>query len=722
MIVMLQQTCGVVPMDLPNLFTQAKHVGYSKRILSVILTDTAVQALLLEVSSEQSRILTQSSLERYGDSQTCIIKVDEVLQQLGPESESVSEVLFCVPHSWTEGANIISERKPQLQKIITDLSLKPLGFLVQTEVLSDYLIAGNKHISTVIILVDENHVSLIILGKGLVQSVQTVGRSGDVSADIQEALARFLQQAGETFLPAKVICASFMLNEDQLHEIQQTLLGSGWEAHLPFVQKPTVDSIPPSFFLKVIAQQAGKAVFSSVSHKTDSERETIAQNFGVPIPVSAAGFAELSPADADPAVQTEELPVLRNKYTSQGGVGFARLFGFLHSHSGSSAPVSRSVTIGFAAGLCALITAVILWVTLLAPVIITVAPQEKTLAKDIALILDPQATEADLKTLRIPGKKVSVELKKTSSTRTTGIKIVGDPAKGEVIVFNKTPEEKKFPAGTQLAAGEQKYTLDAELTVPAAVEKDSGKDYGQAKAAVTAATIGDEGNIAAETKLAVASFDVSSYAATAVTAFAGGTSREVKVVAQADKDLLLSDLKKDVLAEANKSFTAESGAGVYIIPAKDVLFTKTVFSHEKEALTDELAVEIEATVTTLSYTSDALVPVARAVLADQLPVGFTLTDDPPQILSVPKTAGSEKTAATTITITANLTATARAQVDTTRIKEAAAGKPIAQLPDLLRAERVAGVQVDFIPVFLSRFINTVPSQQSRITVRQGQAQ
>lgn len=51
MIVMLQQVCSVVLMDLPNLFTQAKHVGYTKRILSVVLTDTAVQALLLEVSS-----------------------------------------------------------------------------------------------------------------------------------------------------------------------------------------------------------------------------------------------------------------------------------------------------------------------------------------------------------------------------------------------------------------------------------------------------------------------------------------------------------------------------------------------------------------------------------------------------------------------------------------------------------------------------------------------
>lgn len=134
--------------------------------------------------------MTQSSLERYGDSQTCIIKVDEVLQQLGPESESVSEVLFCVPHLWTEGANIISEKKPQLQKL-SPTSLKPLGFLVQTEVLSDYLIAGNKHISTVIILVDENHVSLIILGKGLVQSVQTVDVLGNASAGYSRSIGAF---------------------------------------------------------------------------------------------------------------------------------------------------------------------------------------------------------------------------------------------------------------------------------------------------------------------------------------------------------------------------------------------------------------------------------------------------------------------------------------------------------------------------------------------------
>jgi hypothetical protein len=82
-----------------------------------------------------------------------------------------------------------------------------------------------------------------------------------------------------------------MLNEDQLHEIQQTLLGSEWEAQLPFVQKPTVDSIPPSFFLKVIAQQAGKEVFGSALQKNGQERESTAQNFGVPLPVSATEVA-----------------------------------------------------------------------------------------------------------------------------------------------------------------------------------------------------------------------------------------------------------------------------------------------------------------------------------------------------------------------------------------------------------------------------------------------
>jgi len=705
-------------MDLPNLFTQAKHVGYSKRILSVILTDTALQALLLEVSSDQSRVLEQSSLERYSDVPTCIIKVDEVLQQLGPDSESINEALFCVPHSWLDGSSIIPEKKPLLQKIITDLSLKPIGFLVQTEVLSDYLVAGNAHISTVVTLIDEGHVSLVILGKGLVQSVHTVGRSGDVSADIQEALARFLQQAGEAYLPAKVICASFVLNDEQLHEIQQTLLSSEWEAQLPFVQKPTVDTISPSFFLKVIAQQAGKAVFGVATQKQDSTQDERARSFGVPLPAVPLSADEHTFDDSvEPAyaVQSEKL-----SKSPRPASGFTKLFGSIRPSSRKTENISRSVMMGIGAGIFTLCITLTLWVTLLAPVVVTISPEEKTLAKDITLILDPQATEADIQALRIPGKKVSKEFKKTDSTQTTGIKIVGDPAKGEITVFNKTTEEKKFAAGTQCTAGEQKFVLDAELTVPAAVEKDSGKDYGQAKGVVTALTIGVEGNIPKESKLTVANFDTSSYSAVSVADFTGGSSREVKVVSQADKDLLLSELKKELLTEANKAFVVDSGEGIYIIPAKDVLFNKTVFSHEKDAVTDELAVEIEATISSLSYTSDALVPVARAVLSDQLPAGFSLTDDPPQILSVPKTTTPEKSV-TTVTITANLTAIARSQVDSQRIKETIAGQPIPQLSELLRKERVAGVQVHFVPDILTRFIHTIPTQQSRITIYQDQS-
>lgn len=106
------------------------------------------------------------------------------------------------------------------------------------------------------------------------------------------------------------------------------LLGSEWESHQPFVQKPTVDSIPPSFFLKGYCTTGRQSGVQSASHKTGPERETAAQNFGVPLAVSEAGFAELSPADEEPAVQTEELPVLRNKYSSQSGAGFMRSFGF----------------------------------------------------------------------------------------------------------------------------------------------------------------------------------------------------------------------------------------------------------------------------------------------------------------------------------------------------------------------------------------------------------
>ncbi len=707
-------------MDLPNLFTQATQKGYSKKILTLILTDTAVQAVLLEVGAEESRILEESSLERYSDAATCVIKTDEVLQQLGPESENVSEVLFCVQHSWLEASSIVPEKKPLLQKLITDLSLTPLGFLVQTEVLCDYLIAGNAHISSVVVLIDENHVSLAILGKGLVQSVHTVGRSGNVSADIQEALARFLQEAGDAYLPAKVICASFVLQEEQLHEVQQALLGSDWEGQLPFVQKPTIDSINPSFFLKVIAQQAGKAVFGTKGPRS-TQTEAAPKSFGVALPSRHPRAAE----EPETAVDAEvAAPTLRN------ASGFTQIKKAPEDSEEveetdvavRQAKQKKFILLGFLAGVIALLVAALLWIFALSPVIITVIPEQKTLAKDISLTLDPQATEPDVVGLRIPGKKVTQELKKTSSTQTTGIKIVGESAKGTVTIVNKTTAEKTFPAGTQLSSDSLKFVLDSEVVVPAAVEKDSSLEYGQVSGGVTAVLIGAEGNIAKDTKFVVASFDTSSYAATSTADFTGGTSREVKVVSQADKDLLLAEIKKDVLAEANKAFTAQSAAGSHTIPAKDVLFTKTVFSHEKDAPTDELAVEVDATVHTLSYTGDALVPVARAVLADQLPAGFVLSDAAPQILSAPKAAGSEKASAATVTIAANLTSVAHAELDTQALKQKIAGKPIASLVELLKPDHVAAVRVQFVPNNLAGLIRTVPSRSARVTVQVGTAE
>lgn len=702
-------------MDLPNLFTQAKQAGFSKKMLCVILTDTAVQALLLEVDSDQSKILEQSSLERYSDTPTCVIKVDEVLQQLGPESESINEAVFCVPHSWLDESQIVPGKKPLLQKIITDLSLKPGGFLVQTEVISDYLVAGNAHISVVVSLIDEHHVSLVILGKGTVQAVHTVGRSGDVASDIQEALARFLQEAGEAYLPAKVICASFVLPEEQLHEIQQTLLSSEWEKSLPFVQKPTVDSIPPAFFLKVIAQQVGKALFSGSTRSTSDEKGSHNHSFGVPLAAQTATPFASSDLEEVPTEMQEEIGI--GDHTEKAA-GFSGVF---KGPSGKfTLPhVTKSVLIGFAAGVSTLLIAVLAWIFFLAPVVVTVVAEERMLAKDVLLTLDPQATVADVENLRIPGKKISKEFAKTSSTHTTGVKIIGEPAKGEVLLVNKTKAEKKFAAGTQLSFGELTFTLDAETTVPAAVEKDIvTTENGQAKAQVTARAIGAEGNLTKDSKLTVASYDVSTYIAQVTADFAGGTSREVKVVGQADKDLLISELKKEVLTEANKGFSADATVGTYVLPAKDVLMTKTVFSHEKDAVTDELAVEVVATVTTLSYTSEALLPVAKAVLADQLPAGYALTDDPPQILSAPKGDTTDKKSPNVVVISANLTAAARAQLDPDRIKEKIAGQPKAQVPELLRSEHVSSVQIQYVPAPLTAMLSSLPKAMGRIRVQQ----
>ncbi|MBP7768289.1 hypothetical protein KA082_00445 [Candidatus Woesebacteria bacterium] len=744
-------------MDLPNLFSNTKDLDARMCICSII-SETTVQCLLLRVTAAGTKIVHKSTILVYADPDSLVVRMDEALQELGKESENINEVVFSLDAAWLHEGDLVASKKPLLHKVCTDLSLRPLGFIIQSEALVQHSVNRNAHFSAIFMVIAAHEVTINIVSHGTELYAQTVGRSADIVADLREAFARFVKEKNEAHLPGKLVCASFSLPEEEVVACQQQLLDASWGSAVPFVQTPTIDIIKPDLATSIIAEQAGESIIAPASHAAahashtphspathtqelhsellptelepadfgfsavsteklvqgrqeeravEVDTDLLPKSFGIPIK-----HAPLSPSTDHDA----DIPHARAVSPVAGGF-FAKLFGKrIDEHGRVHYNPLSFIVAGLLTGFLALILIAAIWIFAFSTVSIVVQPIPKTIAKDISLTLDPSITEGDVAALKIPAKKITVELKGENSGTTTGIKIVGDKATGEVVLYNKTTGQKSFPKGTVVAQGDLQFVTTAEATVPASTEQETANQktttYGEVKVSVAANLIGIEGNIAKDTELTVANFDKSSYSAKAVDTFTGGSSREVRVISKEDRELLLSEVKKKLLADADTQFKAKSGNGSYVLPSSDLTITKTVYSGEVESPADTLSLKVEATSTALSYEQKELVVIAQDVLKDQVQEGYALTSDSPQILSAPAPASSSKA----VTIKANISMKTLPKLDFNSLAGEVKGMDVDKAKEHLLGKKIfSAVEISFTPSFAQSLIHTLPTNTAKIT-------
>ncbi|MEX0895499.1 MAG: hypothetical protein WDZ94_01010 [Patescibacteria group bacterium] len=732
-------------MDLTNLFT-AQTEPPEQMVICIILTDTSVQALLLAISVSNAQVVSQSSVLTYTDAKNCVLKTDEALQDLGSNSEQVNEVLFAVEDSWLEAGDVDASHQNLLKEVSENLSLKPIGFVVQSEALFQQYLNIHTHFSAVMVLFSSAHITVQVVRQGRLQYSTVVGRSKDSASDVQEALARYVAaQEGEA-LPAKIVCSSFVLAMTELKQLQQALLDFQWGDAVSFVQAPTIDVIDVKQAVQAVAYQAGQALLaqispemqaaavdnstvpqsseadeattqSAVSDEASSDQvaptskstsRATASSFGVPI--SDAALADSG--DSETAVESEFATTKK----SELGLGSKRV-------TGVKKPSTKLfVGIGIAAGIVALISVVFVYASFLSQLTAVISPKQITVSKDISITLDPSAEEADSSTNTIPAETVTLELTTTEEIETTGIKIVGDQAKGTVILYNKTEGDKQFPEGTVLSVDELQFLLDEEVVVPASEveERASGRSitFGEQQVAVTAYQIGVEGNIGEETELTVENFDDSTYSAVSNTAFTGGSSREVRVVAEEDIAAVLEKARQSLLAQANQQFEEDSTAGRYVITTETISALNTQYSHELEVEADILTVTATGEITTLAYNSSDLRPIATAALSSELPEGYTIHDQEPQIMSAPADNLTEETE--TI-IESQVTSQAVPRYDEAQLKTDIVGKSLEEARELLqRRESIEKVVFVHHPTWVRPFVRSVPNSVTRISVQQAE--
>jgi len=715
--------------------------------ISIILTDQELQTALV---NKQQEIKEYSSIKTYFDRQDLLTQLDQSLQDLGPLADEVADCVFIFDEPWLKHGDLLDSKKVIVKELSESLSLTALGQMSITEGIHQARVIKDPHDSSIVLYLREKDFDLLLIKHGQLLVNLKIGRSAKLNDDLQEGLARISQDLGEQgkYFPNRVFLSSLSLTQKVLNKDQAELQAFDWIQLAGFLQAPEFVVLSTDFLIKALSLAASQMLSSDFKSKLTQELDEITSS-------TAKGSNEQLQA-----VDNQELAVEAKKVSSFG-IDFSTEKANINQVGGDNFAIShrqseeiidtnlegatnvsltdksktkplkikrktglqhffrknrQSLLIGIAGGVLALIALFFLYYLFLSNITIKVTANEKILQKNVEIILDPQLAESNFNQNLLKVSLVQKEIEGQDSLSTTGISLVGDKAQGNIKLFNKTFTDKTFTADTIFKYEDVSFVLNEEVTVPAAnaEEKEDGRDinYGSVEVALTASSIGAEGNIAKDSKLQVADFSEDTYSATAIDNFSGGSSREIRVVSQEDLDNLSNQLKQNLNEIAVTEFKEESKDGVHFVPTGDNRVVSAEYDHEEgdeiETLSLTMTLEVEA----VKYLSSDLKQLAEAALLLDLPENYDFVDEEPSLLSdepMPMTDDSNR-----FVLNAELSAKAQAIIDENLLKDLVLGKTLLEAQDnLQKQEAIDRVEIILQPAFISKLLKKLPKDPQR---------
>jgi len=733
----------LIQMQLPSLFGH-QNSSSDHFFLSMFIADGVLQAGLWAVEQNQISILSQSQVYKYETSEAAINQADQAFSELGPESEQAKKIVFGFEPSWIDQSGVHASQKEFLKKLTTDLVLEPVGFVSLTESVLQQLLGVDALLNAVVMIINDKQVWGFLVKQGKVSAQVDISRSDDLLLDAKAIVAKLARTAksAEDYLPAQVSVIATGAAEADLLAGQHNLINYAWTPEFSFVSAPKFEIYPTSFVMEAITNQGGIAVAKSrnlltvqsavvartldgeVQSNQDLDQELIqvesnqlradsetssldssqqVSSFGVPMSQTDESILAQAP-ESDPEYVP---PVVTDPNTF---VAF--------SHSKHPLTIKKIVVFSVVAGFVTVILAGFIALWLLFSVKVSVEPNLITVAKDVRITLDPKAAATDPEKLILKANLTKKDLSGQASQATTGIKLVGDKAIGVIKIFNKTASVKAFSKGTELSAGTIKFVLQDDIQVASASVTQNGvesetRDYGELETKVTAVDIGAEGNLAKETALKVASFDTNTYAAIVKEGLAGGSSREVRVVAIEDRAKLQKTLMAELVKKAEAEFKAESTDGKYLVSTNRTLQVTPKFDAEVGKESETLGLDLAASFEGLEYSREDLKPIITAVLGSDLKPGYVLPEKDPQFISQPETSAS---GSAKIILDANLSIESEPVISTAEISQQLVGLTLIQAESKLKSLAIIKQsEIVFEPALARWLIGKFPNQVDKIT-------
>lgn len=639
----------------------------------------------------------------------CDESLSEVTQKVDSSGNIQPEkVILGLPSDWVLADKIIPAKLKLLKNLTKELSLKAVGFVITPQALVRHLhLIEGVPPTAILVGVKKDYLEITISRLGKIALIENVRRSGKVGPDIAEGLSRFQD---DNMLPSRILLYN---SKSDLESIKQEMLNFSWQSpqyKLPFLHFPKIETLSADFSIKSISNAGGEEVAKSiglipppVESDTPSNKtidDTSADELGFlqdadialtpppsvvvqsPTPIHKEPIPKSKPLSRLPNFPTIRLPNLRHK---------AILF---------IVPLLLFSGISFW----------LFWFGIHAE--ISVLPATKPLAHKIVLTVDPTLDETDFSTSLLSGKIVSTKVTGEKSKPTTGSKIIGDKASGEVSIINGTSSPRTFPAGTVLTSPSGlKFALDTSVDIASASGTADPNSYqpGKAIVKVSAVAIGVESNLSAGTQFKIGSFSSLDYVAKNDTAFSGGSSRQVQTVSKQDIAELRSDLVSSLSEQAKADFLSNTDTNVIIIP--ETISYKTITeqpNHQLDEVADSVSLQLTVEASGMSVVRQDLDQIVSQQITSIIPEGYSQFKQPDYEFNISSAEGKRTT------ITVNISTELLPEIKENELVHAISGKSVSEAQRYIKSNPgISDASITILPQFLS-WIKILPHVESNI--------
>lgn len=626
---------------LPKILSFGKKEEIVEYFFGLSVTQNSVTGCVWGIENNRLKII--NSAESTYESEADLIEASNFVldQALGEFNPEPTKILFGVPEDWLQDDDLKPEYLKTLKQLVKELDVTPMAYVATNHSITHLLQKQTGAPVTAVLVQVSDPLVVSVVKAGKIIGSKSLKRSENLPKDIEKALQTFTEVE---VLPSRIL----IFGSGNMAKFKEELLAYSWMSQLPFLHLPKIEELDRQIVIQSISFAGASEINPDINlHKHDLEFHKPQRSNVKPLEgqsahhkgkkeVNDAGFVAGDIESSDKKSGEEmmdsnvrDIDVYGNEVSSRGAerpvsANSRALSAGLSIPSGI---VQTGIGVFLKIGIIPLLLIAILAAfLLLQKAKVTVFVDLKTLEREATVTADPNVGVVDEGNKVIPGKIVETEVTTTGKGSASGKKQVGDPAKGTVIVYNKTSAPRSFNAGTILiGSNNSKFTLDSSVNVASQSAVEGGISFGKGTVNVTASAIGPDGNLPAGKELNIDGQDAANFSAKVDTAFSGGVAKDVMMVTADDQKKLLAEVLSGARKQAKEELQGKMTDDYKILEEalSERIIKQTYSKNVGDQATDfnlNLTVNLKGT----SYKDGDLKSIVSKLVETNVPEGYDL--------------------------------------------------------------------------------------------------